>query len=214
MSGVLSRLGEIGVIPVVAIEKEVDAKVLADTLVEGGLPCAEITFRTAAAGRAIGNISGRGDILVGAGTVLTVDQVRIALDAGARFMVCPGFNPKVVGYCLENNVPVTPGVCTPSDIEAAMDFGLDVLKYFPAEAFGGLATLKAVSAPYPSIRFIPTGGINLGNLSGYLEFPKVIACGGTWIASQADISTGRFDGILENTRKAAAVVARSRRHGL
>ena len=194
------------VIPVVAIENAQDAAQLADTLIEGGLPCAEITFRTAAAIEAMRIMAQRGDILVGAGTVLKVDQVKAAVDVGAQFMVSPGFNPKVVGYCVENNITITPGICTPSDIEAALEFGVDALKFFPAEAFGGLNTLKAMSGPYGAVRFVPTGGISPANLVEYLQFPKTLACGGTWIAKAALISEGKFDQILDNAKEAVGLV--------
>jgi 2-dehydro-3-deoxyphosphogluconate aldolase/(4S)-4-hydroxy-2-oxoglutarate aldolase len=207
MSDVLERLGELRVVPVVSIEHAEDALPLAETLIEGGLPCAEVTFRTSSAAKAIEKLADRGDILIGAGTVLTIDQVKAARDAGARFMVSPGLNPKVTGYCVKNGIVIAPGVCTPSDIEAAMGFGLDVLKFFPAESFGGLKTLRAISAPYGEVRFIPTGGINVQNLSEYLLFPKVLACGGTWIADAAMISAGRFDKILSNTRQAVQIAA-------
>ena len=201
---------ELGIIPVVAVEQVRDASPLADTLIEGGLPCAEVTFRTQAAAHVMRIMSQRGDIHVGAGTVVTIEQVKAALDAGARFMVSPGFNPKVVDYCLQNDIAITPGICTPSDIESALDRGLDVLKFFPAEAFGGLETLQALSGPFPGVRFIPTGGINPRNLPEYLAFPKVLACGGTWIARSASISAGRFDEILKNVREAVEIVARCR----
>jgi len=194
------------VVPVVAIQKAEDALPLADALLEGGLPCAEITFRTAAALDAMRLMARREDILVGAGTVLKVDQVKAAVDVGARFMVSPGFNPKVVGYCVENDITITPGICTPSDIEAALDFGLEVLKFFPAAAFGGLKTLKAMSGPYTTVKFIPTGGISPDNLLEYLQFPKVLACGGTWVAQSSLISEGKFDEIVKNAREAVAIV--------
>lgn len=206
MSEIKEHFEKLGVIPVVAIENAADAMALADTLVKGGLPCAEITFRTAAAADAMNLMAKRGDILVGAGTVLTVDQVKTAVDAGARFMVSPGFNPKVAAYCVENNIEFTPGIATPSDIEAALDFGLNILKFFPAEAFGGLSVLKAMSGPYTMVEFVPTGGINPRNLGEYLQFPKTLACGGTWIAKQALISEGKFDEILNNVREAVAIV--------
>jgi 2-dehydro-3-deoxyphosphogluconate aldolase/(4S)-4-hydroxy-2-oxoglutarate aldolase len=164
MNPILDQFEKMRVIPVVAIENARDATQLADALVEGGLPCAEITFRTAAAIDAMRIMARRGDILVGAGTVLKVDQVKAAVDAGAQFMVAPGFNPKVVGYCVENNIAITPGICTPSDIEAALEFGVEVLKFFPAGAFGGIKTLKAMSGPYTTVKFVPTGGVNPGNL--------------------------------------------------
>jgi len=203
---IIAQFEDLRVIPVVAIERAEDTMPLADTLIEGGLPCAEITFRTPAAADAMRIMSKRGDILVGAGTVLTVEQIKIALDAGARFMVSPGFNPKVANYCVKNNIVFTPGICTPSDIEAALDFDLNLLKFFPAEAFGGLGTLKAMSGPYTTVKFIPTGGINPHNLAEYLRFPKVVACGGTWIAKSALISEGKFDDILKNVREAVEIV--------
>jgi len=206
MIAILDQFKKMRVVPVVAIENAQDATQLADALIEGGLPCAEITFRTAAAVDAMRIMARRGDILVGAGTVLTVDQVRAAVEVGAQFMVSPGFNPKVVGYCVENNITVTPGVCTPSNIEAALEFGVDVLKFFPAEAFGGLKTLKAMSGPYTTVKFVPTGGISPANLVEYLQFPKTLACGGTWIAKSALISEGKFDEIIQNAREAVEIV--------
>jgi len=209
MSAILEQFQKMGVVPVVAIENAQDAMPLADALIEGGLPCAEITFRTAAAVDAMGIMARRGDILVGAGTVLKVDQVKAAVDAGVQFMVSPGFNPKVVGYCVENDITVTPGISTPSDIEAALEFGLEVLKLFPAEAFGGLKTLKAMSGPYGAVKFIPTGGIGPGNLVDYLQFAKTLACGGTWIAKSNLISAGQFDQILANAREAVELVKKA-----
>ncbi|MBN1847015.1 MAG: bifunctional 4-hydroxy-2-oxoglutarate aldolase/2-dehydro-3-deoxy-phosphogluconate aldolase [Deltaproteobacteria bacterium] len=205
MIPILDQFEKIRVIPVVAIENAQDTTRLADALVEGGLPCAEITFRTPGALDAMRIMAKRGDILVGAGTVLKVDQVKAAADMGVEFMVSPGFNPKVVAYCVENNIIITPGICTPSDIEAALEFGLDALKFFPAEAFGGLKTLEALSGPYGMVRFIPTGGVGPGNLVNYLRFPKTLACGGTWIAKSTNISEGRFDLILNNAREAVAL---------
>jgi 2-dehydro-3-deoxyphosphogluconate aldolase/(4S)-4-hydroxy-2-oxoglutarate aldolase len=209
MSTILNQFEKMRVIPVVAIEDALDAMPLADALIEGGLPCAEITFRTAAAIDAMRNMAQREDILVGAGTVLKIDQVKAAVDVGAQFMVSPGFNPKVVGYCVENNIPITPGVCTPSDIEAALGLGVEVLKFFPAEAFGGLKTLKAMSGPYTTVKFVPTGGISPANLVEYLLFPKTLACGGTWIAKSNLISEGRFDQIMSNAKEAAELVGKA-----
>jgi len=213
MNEVTARLHELGVVPVVAIERAGDAAPLADALVEGGLACAEVTFRTRAAAEAIEILSKRGDLLVGAGTVLSIDQVKAARDAGAGFIVSPGLNPKVVSYCVQNGFPVTPGVCTPSDIEAALEYGLDVLKFFPAEAFGGLKTLKALSGPYHWVKFIPTGGIHPGNLREYLSFPSVLACGGTWIARSSLILEGKFQEVLANTREAVKIAAECGRTG-
>jgi 2-dehydro-3-deoxyphosphogluconate aldolase/(4S)-4-hydroxy-2-oxoglutarate aldolase len=198
------------VVPVVAIENAGDADQLADTLIQGGLPCAEITFRTAAGIDAMRLMAKRGDILVGAGTVLKIDQVKAAVDAGAQFMVSPGCNPKVVSYCVENNISITPGICTPSDIEAAVELGVEVLKFFPAEAFGGLKTLKAMSGPYGTVRFVPTGGISPANLIDYLQFPKTLACGGTWIAESGLITEGKFDQILGNAKEAVELAQKAR----
>lgn len=209
MSAVLDQFNKMRVIPVVAIENAQDAMPLVDALIEGGLPCAEITFRTAAAIDAMRITAQRGDILVGAGTVLKIDQVKAAVDVGAQFMVSPGFNPKVVAYCVENSIPITPGISTPSDIEAALELGVEVLKFFPAEAFGGLKTLKAMSGPYTTVKFVPTGGISPANLVEYLQFPKTLACGGTWIAKSKLISDGRFDQILSNAKEAVELVRKA-----
>ena len=145
------------------------------------------------------------ELLVGAGTVLTINQVKKAVDNGAQFIVSPGTNPKVVRYCVENSIPITPGVCNPSDIEAVLDCGVDVLKFFPAGAMGGLNTLKAISAPYNMVRFIPTGGITEENLRDYLAFKSVIACGGTWMVEKSLINAGRFDEIATRVRAAVAL---------
>ena len=210
MNTILDQFSEMGVVPVVAIQNAQDAMPLADTLIKGGLPCAEITFRTAAAVDAMRIMAQRGDILVGAGTVLRIDQVKAAVDVGARFMVSPGFNPKVVEYCVDNHITVTPGISTPSDIEAALEFGLEVLKFFPAEAFGGLKTLKAMSGPYGTVKFVPTGGISPNNLVDYLQFPKTLACGGTWVAKSNLISDGHFDQILGNATEAVELVKKAK----
>ena len=206
MPTALEKAMQMKIIPVVAIHDADHSDALANALIEGGLPCAEITFRTAAAADAMRTMAKRGDMLVGAGTVLTIDQVKQALDAGATFMVAPGLNPKVVGYCRGQNIPITPGVATPTEIEAALDLGLNILKYFPAEAFGGLETLNAISAPYTAVKFIPTGGINPGNLIAYLKHPKVEACGGSWMVKSALIDAGRFDKITSLTREAVNLV--------
>jgi 2-dehydro-3-deoxyphosphogluconate aldolase/(4S)-4-hydroxy-2-oxoglutarate aldolase len=194
------------IIPVVAIHDADHADALADALIEGGLPSAEITFRTAAAKAAIAAIASRGDMVVGAGTVLSIDQVKQAVDAGASFVVAPGLNPKVVTYCLENEIPVCPGVCTPTDIETALDLGLEILKFFPAEAFGGIKTLKALSAPYTKARFVPTGGLNAGNVLEYLKHPQVAACGGSWMVKSTLISDRAFETITRLTREAVDIV--------
>ena len=202
-SEIIKKIGELGIVPVVKIDDAKDAAPLAEALIKGGLPVAEITFRTAAAEEAIRNITGSvPDILVGAGTVLSIEQVKRAVDAGAEFIVTPGLNPRVVEYCVREQIAVTPGCSNPSDIEKALEFGLDVVKFFPSEASGGIKTLKAISAPYSMVRFIPTGGINADNLVEYLSFSKVLACGGSWMVKDELIRKGNFDEITRLTREA------------
>lgn len=203
MNGILEQIGKLGIVPVVKIDNASDAVSLGKALIEGGLPLAEITFRTAAAPEAISNISkAYPEMLVGAGTVLSVDQAKKAVESGSKFIVSPGFNPAVVEYCVKNNIPITPGCSNPSDIEMALGFGLEVVKFFPAEAFGGLNTLKAMSAPYGMMKFIPTGGIDAKNLNDYLAFPKVLACGGSWMVKDELIKAGNFAEIAKLTREA------------
>jgi len=203
MNDILKKIGEIGIVPVVKIDDAKDAVPLAKALIEGGLPVAEITFRTSAAEQAIRNIvSALPGMLVGAGTVLNVEQVKRAVDAGAKFIVSPGFNPSVVDYCVSNGIPVAPGCSNPSDIEIALGYNLDVVKFFPAEAFGGLAALKAMSAPYGMMRFVPTGGISAENLNSYLSFDKVLACGGSWMVKDELIKKGNFEEITRITKEA------------
>jgi 2-dehydro-3-deoxyphosphogluconate aldolase/(4S)-4-hydroxy-2-oxoglutarate aldolase len=211
MKDVLDTLGRLGVVPVVKIERAEDAVELGRALLAGGLPCAEITFRTAAAEEAIRRIaSSLTDIILGAGTVLSVDQADRAVSAGARFIVSPGFNHKVVDWCLRNEIPVTPGVATPTEIDMALDKGLDILKFFPAEALGGIKTLKAIAAPYVGIKFIPTGGVNQDNLGDYLAHPSVHCCGGSWLVKASLISAGKFDEITQLAQEAVSVVRQVR----
>lgn len=205
MSDVLATIGKFRVIPIVAIKNAIDAIPLADALKAGGLPLVEVTFRTEAAEDAIRAISTRGDMLVGAGTVVTIEQAKRAIDTGAKFIVSPGLDADVVKFCINAGVPITPGICTPSEVMAAMKLGLSTLKFFPAEAYGGLKTLKALSAPLASVKFIPTGGVTTKNLAEYLAFPKVLACGGTWLATSDLIEQGRFDKITELCKEAAAI---------
>ena len=182
MNEVLSKIQMMGIVPVIKLDDPKDAVPLAKALCDGGLPCAEVTFRTAAAEESIRLMrEAFPQMLIGAGTVLTTDQVDKAVNAGASFIVSPGLNPKVVSYCVERNIPITPGCSTPSDVEAAIELGLEVVKFFPAEAAGGLAMIKAMAAPYVNMKFMPTGGINASNLISYLDFPKIIACGGSWM---------------------------------
>lgn len=207
MKEVLKKIGELRLVPVVKIDKREDAVPLGQALLEARLPIAEITFRTAAAAAAMRTLTEElPELLIGAGTVLTVDQVKLALDAGARFMVAPGFNPTVVDYCLEHDICVVPGVNNPSQIERALERELEVVKFFPAEASGGLPFLKAVAAPYSDILFLPTGGINLQNLMTYLSFPRVIACGGSWMVEADLISAGNFTEIKKRSQEAVAVI--------
>lgn len=211
MNTIIETLGRLGVVPVVAIEDASDAVPLGQALLDGGLPCAEITFRTAAAADAIAalaqNLPG---VLVGAGTVLSVEQARKAIEAGAKFIVAPGFDPLVVDWCLENQVPVMPGVATPTEVTMALNKGLKILKFFPAEVAGGVRALKALSAPFVGVKFVPTGGINPQNLADYLEQPSVHTCAGSWIAKRKLISEGQFDEITRLAQEAVAIVARAR----
>ena len=211
MVDVLQRIGELGVVPVIAIENAADAPKLGQALLDGGLPCAEITFRTAAAAEAIKLMTAEcPDVLVGAGTVMTVDQAKRASEAGAKFIVTPGFDEDVVAWCIEHDMPVTPGVVTPTEINMALKKGLNVVKFFPAEASGGVKTLKAIAAPYQGIKFIPTGGITAGNLADYLSLKSVLACGGSWMVTKDLISAGRFDQISAMSAEAVAVVRKIR----
>jgi 2-dehydro-3-deoxyphosphogluconate aldolase / (4S)-4-hydroxy-2-oxoglutarate aldolase len=204
---VLDTLRQLKLVPVIVIDDPDSAPALGRALMEGGLPCAEVTFRTKAAREALARLTSEcPEVLAGAGTVLTSSQAREALDAGAKFIVAPGFNPAVVDYCLENDVPVFPGIATPSEIEAAMGRDLTVLKFFPAEPLGGLSYLKAISAPYGALEFMPTGGISVQNVGSYLAFPKVVACGGSWMAPSEWIAAGDFSRIADEVRKAVAVV--------
>lgn len=181
----LKRISEIGIVPVIQIERGSDAVPLCAALDAGGLPVAEITFRTDAAEEAIRNVARElPQVLLGAGTVLTVEQARRAVDAGARFIVSPGLNPEVASWCVEHEIPVLPGCATPSDIERALSLGIKTVKFFPAEALGGLKLMKAMSAPYREVRFVPTGGIDPANLTEYLGFDRVVAVGGSWMTPQ------------------------------
>lgn len=203
MHTVLEQIGKVGIVPVIKIDDVEKAVPLANALLAGGIPCAEVTFRTAQGEEAIRRITaGQPNVLVGAGTVLTTEQVDRAVDAGAKFIVSPGLNPKIVAYCMEKGIPITPGCANPSDIEQALEFGLDVVKFFPAEQAGGLDYIKAVSAPYPNLKFMPTGGINAGNIGNYLAFDKILACGGSWMVGADLINQGNFDEITRLSREA------------
>ena len=203
MNEVVKQLSLIGIVPVIKIDNAKDAAPLAEALIKGGLPCAEVTFRTDAAEEAIRLMAEAcPDMLVGAGTVLTTEQVDRAVAAGSKFIVSPGLNPKVVKYCQEKNVPITPGTARPTDIEMALELGLDVVKFFPAEQNGGLAMIKAMAAPYTKVKFMPTGGISPKNLKSYLDFDKIIACGGSWMVPKDLVAAGDFEAIKNLTREA------------
>lgn len=207
MNEVLKQMSEFGIIPVVVLNDTKDAEPLGKALIEGGIPCAEVTFRTEAAEESIRIMSEKfPEMLVGAGTVLTTEQVDRAVAAGAKFIVSPGLNPKVVKYCIEKNIPVTPGVITPSEVEQAIELGLEVVKFFPAESFGGLKTIKSMAAPYNKMKFMPTGGITPANVREYLAFDKIIACGGSWMVSGALVKEGKFDEITKLVAQAAEIV--------
>ena len=206
LTNLVSRLRGIGVVPVIVIDDATQAAPLATALGDGGLPCAEVTFRTAGAEEAIRRmVAARPDMLIGAGTVLTREQVSAAERAGAAFVVAPGFNRGVVEFCLERGIPVMPGVCTPTDIEAALETGVRAMKFFPAEPAGGLRYLKAIAQPYDMVEFIPTGGLNRENFASYLQFDRVIACGGSWMAPRDWIASGAF----ERIRAEAAATVRA-----
>ena len=194
------------IVPVIQLDHVENALPLAQSLIRGGLSCAEITFRTDAAAASIAAVSSAcPDMFVGAGTILTADQADAAIQAGARFLVSPGFNPKVVEHCLQKGYPILPGGCTPSEVEHALSYGLTQLKFFPAEAAGGVAMIKALSAPYTNVRFMPTGGIHPGNVRDYLACPSIFACGGSWMVPRDKINAGRFDEIEQLTAQAAAL---------
>ena len=203
---VLAELRRTGLNAVIVIDDAKDAVEMARALVEGGLPCIEITMRTPAALDAIKRIAAElPEVIIGAGTVLTPANAREARAAGAQFMVSPGLNPAMVDYCNENGLPVFPGVATPTEIEAALRLGLSVLKVFPSEALGGVKYLKAIAGPFGNVEFLPSGGITAENLAGYLAYDKVVACGGSWMAPQSLIKAGQFDRIREETAKAVAI---------
>lgn len=205
MNEILERISKLGIVPVIALNNPEDSLPLAKALCEGGLPCAEVTFRTDAAEEAIRRMSeGFPDMLVGAGTVLTTEQVDRAVAAGAKFIVSPGLNPKVVSYCTGKGIIIIPGCSSPSDIEQAIEYGLEVVKFFPAEACGGLEMIKAMAAPYTKMKFMPTGGINGKNLTSYLDFKKIIACGGSFMVNNDMIKNGDFEGIKALTRDAVS----------
>ncbi len=207
-----SKLESYRLAPVVKLNSSKDALPLAEALLTGGLPVAEITFRTDAAEESIRLISNKySDILVGAGTVVNVEQAKRAVGAGAKFLVSPGFNQKVVEYAINMNIPILPGCCTPTEIISALEMGLEVVKFFPANAFGGLNTIKSLAPVFPSIRFMPTGGVSVDNLQEYLAFHAIIAVGGSWMVKDSYIDEGKFDTISELTRQAVEIIANTKK---
>lgn len=210
MNAIYQTLKQLHIVPVVVLNDARDAEPLAEALCRGGLPCAEVTFRTPAAEESIRIMAEKfPQMTVGAGTVLTIDQVNRAIDADARFIVSPGLNPRIVQYCIDRGIPVIPGCSSPSDIEQALEYGLKVVKFFPAEAAGGLKFIKAVAAPYTDVLFMPTGGINPVNVKEYLAYDRILACGGSWMVKCSLIREGNFEQItrlVKDTVKIAASV--------
>ena len=207
MNPILEQLSKFGVVPVVVLNDAKDAEPLAKALCDGGLPCAEVTFRTAAVEESIRTMTEKyPEMLVGAGTVLTTEQVDRAVAAGAKFIVSPGFDPEIVDYCLEKEILVLPGCVTPSEVAQGVKRGLKVLKFFPAEQYGGVATIKAMAAAYVGIQFMPTGGINPKNVKDYLACDKIFACGGSWMVKGDMIEAGEFDKIEALTKEAVAII--------
>ncbi len=209
---VSEMIEKIGIIPIVVIHDIKDAEPLAKALVEGGLPCAEVTFRTEAAEEAIRIMTSLfPEMLVGAGTILTSDQVDRAVSAGAKFIVSPGFDSEIVDYCIAKEMPIYPGCITPSDITQAVHRGIKVIKFFPAESFGGVLTMKALAAPFTDIKFMPTGGVNAKNLANYLIFDRIIACGGSWMVKDDLVKAGKFGEIKQLVEEAVQLVTAIRR---
>lgn len=202
---VTERLANSVVVPVVVLDKPEDAVPTANALLAGGVDVMEITFRTAAAAESIKAVSEQcPDVLVGAGTVINLEQCKKAVEMGARFIVSPGFNLEVVQWCIDNGIAVTPGCVTPTEIMSAVNLGLKVLKFFPANVYGGLTAMKALSAPFPGIKFIPTGGVNGQNIGEYISAPFIHAVGGSWVCAKADINAGNWDKITALCKEARA----------
>jgi 2-dehydro-3-deoxyphosphogluconate aldolase/(4S)-4-hydroxy-2-oxoglutarate aldolase len=207
MNEILTSLGQTGIVPVIKLNDPGQAKALGRALMEGGLPVAEVTFRTGAAAESIRILRREFPALVvGAGTVTTLSQAEAAVAAGAVFAVTPGFNPRIVQFFLDRGIPITPGINAPTQVELGLELGLEVLKFFPAEVSGGVKMLKALHGPYPEVKFMPTGGVDAANLASYLALPYVVACGGSWMVSDALIAAGRFDAVAAACREAVALV--------
>ncbi len=207
MNAIMTRFRETGVVPVVVLERLKDALPTANALLAGGVGVMEITLRTAAALDSIKSIAKDApEVLVGAGTVLTLDQCKVCVDIGARFIVSPGFRPEMVRWCITNDIPVLPGCVTPTEIMEGLEMGISVFKFFPANVYGGLKGMKALSAPFGGIRFVPTGGANAENLKEYLSAPFIHAVGGSWLCAKEDITAGNFDKIQKLAGEASALV--------
>src|SRR3954468_15299652 len=207
---VLEQVGRLRIVPIISIDDASGAAPLGDALLAGGLPLVEVTYRTEAADAAIRTLARRGDLLVGAGTVLNPDTAKRAVDAGAKFLVSPGFNPKTVRWALDHGIAIVPGTSTPTDLEMAVEHGVTVVKFFPAEALGGVKTLKVLAGPFGMMRFVPTGGIGAEQVDAYLAFSKVVAVGGSWMATKELLAAKRFDEVTRLTREAVARAAKVR----
>ena len=206
MKDILAQAAEKKIVPVVKLDRAADAKPLADALIAGGLPVAEVTFRTDAAEESIRQMAKIPGMLVGAGTVTNLEQAKRAIDAGASFIVTPGFSQKVTEFAVDQKMPIFPGISTPTELMMTLEYDLPVVKFFPAEQYGGLATIKALAAPFPGVQFMPTGGINAKNILDYLAFSKIIACGGSWMVKDTYINEGNFDEIIRLTKEAVELV--------
>lgn len=207
MNKILEEIRAVGLMPVIKLTDPSKAVDLSRALTAGGIPVAEVTFRAAGAQDAIRAIANElPEMLVGAGTVINVEQAKLALDAGAKYIVSPGFVPEVVRFCLDNDLPVIPGCANASEVSVASNMGLEVVKFFPAEAMGGLKVLKALAGPFGGMKFIPTGGINPGNLNDYLAFDKIIACGGSWMVPSDLVDNNDWDGITALAREAVTTM--------
>jgi 2-dehydro-3-deoxyphosphogluconate aldolase/(4S)-4-hydroxy-2-oxoglutarate aldolase len=207
MNTILARIQDLRLVPIVVMDTAEHAAKFGEVLVAGGLPIVEVTFRTAAAEPSVRALAKRGDLLVGAGTILTTEQADRAIDAGAQFLVAPGTNPKIIEHVLKRGLPIVPGVVTPSEIELATSLGAELLKFYPAELMGGVETLKSYAGPYPKVRFLPTGGITPELLPNYLRLPSVAACGGSWMAPRDLLAAGRFDSIAALIEQAKKLLA-------
>jgi 2-dehydro-3-deoxyphosphogluconate aldolase / (4S)-4-hydroxy-2-oxoglutarate aldolase len=210
MTETISRIQDIGIVPVIVLDDPGLAQPLADALAEGGLPCAEVTFRTPRAAEALKLMARDSRLVVGAGTVLTAEQVDAAIDAGAAYIVTPGYSHDVVRACQDRGIPVIPGVATPTEIQMALADGITLVKFFPAEAIGGTRALAAMAAPFPMLRFIPTGGISPENLQDYLALPSVVAVGGSWMVSAGLVSQRRWSDISHLAAEAVTAAGKYR----